>query len=64
MAVATALVGNGWAKEMVPNDVLGRELYDSGVMMERIMMRKEVRDDPDSMAWNTSIANSLPGKVG
>lgn len=42
VAVATALVGNVIAKEMVPNDLLGAELYDSGVMMERIMMQKEV----------------------
>lgn len=42
VAVATAFVGYGVARELVPNDVLGAELYESGVMMEKIMMRKEV----------------------
>lgn len=42
VAVATALFGNGFTKELVPNDILGAELYESGIMMERIMMKKEV----------------------
>lgn len=44
VAVATALVGNVFAKEQVPNDIKGAELYESGIMMERIMMQKEVCD--------------------
>jgi hypothetical protein len=42
VAVATALVGPAWAKEQVPNDIKGAEMYESGIMMERIMMQKEV----------------------
>jgi hypothetical protein len=46
VAVASTLLGYGFAKEQVPNDVLGAELYDSGIMMERIMMQKEVCSSP------------------
>lgn len=42
VAVVTALFGYAFAKELVPNDILGAELYDSGIMMERIMLKKEV----------------------
>jgi hypothetical protein len=37
-----AIAGSASAKEQIPNDAKAAELYDSGVMMERIMMKKEV----------------------
>lgn len=47
VAVAATFAKYGLAKELVPNDLVGAELYESGVMMERIMMQKEVCDDSD-----------------
>lgn len=49
VAVATALVGYAAGKEQVPNDAKGKELYESGIMMERIMMQKEVCHDFESL---------------
>jgi hypothetical protein len=37
-----ALAGSAAAKEQVPNEAKSAELYASGIMMERIMMKKEV----------------------
>ncbi|TLD35916.1 Arylsulfatase [Venturia nashicola] len=45
VAIATALAGYGFAKELAPNNTLGEVLYDSGIMMERIMMRKVTKWD-------------------
>lgn len=43
-SISYALVYAGlvWGKEMAKDEVLGAELYDSGIMMNRIMMRKQV----------------------
>jgi hypothetical protein len=38
-----AIAASASAKEQAPNDAKAAELYDSGIMMERIMMKKEVR---------------------
>ncbi|KAE9982267.1 hypothetical protein EG328_011063 [Venturia inaequalis] len=45
VAVAATFAKYGLAKELVPNDLVGAELYESGVMMERIMMQKETKWD-------------------
>jgi hypothetical protein len=65
-AVASALVGSALCKEQVPNDVLGAELYESGIMMERIMAHKEVSGSTsqDSVRPKLTTSRSSPGNVG
>jgi hypothetical protein len=41
-SVAIAIAPSAMAKEMAKNEKLGAELYDSGVMMSRIMATKQV----------------------
>jgi hypothetical protein len=40
--VALAVAQGAMAKEMAKNEKLGAELYDSGLMMDRIMTTKQV----------------------
>jgi hypothetical protein len=50
VALATTLISYAASKEQVPNDAKAAELYDSGVMMERIMAQKEVGNiDPQDV---------------
>jgi hypothetical protein len=43
LSVAMAMGSGAVAKEMAKNEKLGAELYDTGIMMDRIMMTKKVR---------------------
>jgi hypothetical protein len=43
LLATAAFAGSALAKQVAVNEARSKELYQSGVMMERIMMRKEVR---------------------
>jgi hypothetical protein len=42
ISYAVAYAGLVWGKEMAKDEVRGAALYDSGIMMNRIMERKQV----------------------
>jgi hypothetical protein len=44
VAAAASLASSVLSKELVPDAAKAAELYDSGVMMERIMAKKEVSE--------------------